>query len=118
MTEDDGVPPPDPEWAQDQPWEADSLATLEETGDPLDAQLLEQDKRNRLNFKKATGRVIIWAVYLLAVLLAIGLLIWAWHFLTPWGFLEPHQLEKLQSTIFSGTLGAVVSVLARNYVRN
>jgi len=114
----DEVPPPSDEWKAEEPWEDDSLALFEERGDSLDAQLKEQDKRNRLRFKKATGRIVVWSVYLLWLLLAIGLAVWAWHFLTPCPFLEPHQLEKLQSVIFSGSLGAVVSVLARSYLRN
>jgi hypothetical protein len=116
----DDTPPPSQEWQNEQPWEDDSLAQFETERDPLDAQLMEQDKRNRLAFKKATGRIIVWAVYLLSALLAVGLFIWAWHFLAPttWGFLKPPQLEKLQSTIFSGTIGAVISILAKNYLKN
>ncbi|MGV9005282.1 MAG: hypothetical protein ACOH1H_00950 [Brevundimonas sp.] len=111
------APPPPEEWQQEQPWEDDSLALFEGQRDPLDAQIQEQDKRNRLRFKKATGRIIVWSVYGMWGLLAIGLLVWTWHFLTPCPFLEPHQIEKLQSVIFSGSLGAVISILARNYIR-
>lgn len=112
------VPQPSETWKAEEPWEDDSLAMFEERGDSLDAQLKEQDKRNRLQFKKATGRIIVWSVYLLWALLALGLAIWAWHFLTPYPFLKPPQLEKLQSVIFSGSLGAVISVLAKSYLRD
>lgn len=115
MTE---IPTPTREWEEEEPWVDDALAQFEEQTDPLDAQLREQDKRNRLRFKKATGRIIVWSVYLVWLLLTVGVSIWAWHFLTPYNFLSPHQLEKLQSVIFSGSMGAVVSVLARNYIRD
>jgi hypothetical protein len=118
MTEKGDAPQPDPEWTREKPWEADSLATLEANTDPLDAQLLEQDKRNRLAFKKATGLIIVLAVYFSSALLASGIGVWTWHFLTPWPFLKPPQLEKLQSIIFSGSLGAIVSALARSYLKD
>src|SRR3990167_6943481 len=112
------TPPPSPEWTAEEPWREDSLAQFEGQTDPLDAQLQEQDKLNRLRFKKATGRIIVWSVYGMWILLAVGLAVWTWQFLTPYPFLGPHQIEKLQSVIFSGSLGAVISVLARNYIRD
>ncbi len=110
------VPPPTEEWKAEEPWEDDTLAQLEDQTDPLDAQILEQDKRNRLQFKKASGRLIVWSTYLFWAILVAGLMVWCWHYLTPWPFLTEPQLSKVQSVIFSGTLGAVVSSLAKGYL--
>lgn len=112
----DAAPPPPDDWKAEQPWEDDSLAVFEVQSDPLDAQLREQDKRNRLSFKKVTGRLIVASVVLFWLLITVSLIVWTWHFITPWGFLEEPQLVKIQSIIFSGTLGALISTMARGYI--
>lgn len=116
MTDTNDIPPPSEEWKKEQPWEDDSLAQFEAEKDPLDAQLVEQDKRNKLRFKRVTGRIIVWTTYLLWGLFASGLIVWVWHYVTPWEFLTPDKLAKLQGVVFSGALGAIASSLAKNYI--
>lgn len=112
----DKIPGPPPEFAEEEPWRDDSLAQFEEERDPWDAQIQTQDKRNRLAFKKATGRLIVWSVYGFWLVLALAFGVWAFHYITPWCFLSDDQLTKIQSVIFSGTLGAVIATLSKNYI--
>lgn len=115
MSEDDQLPPLEEEWVREEPWEDDPLATFESEDDHLEAQLRAQDKRNRLDFSRAIGQVVTIFIYFAAALLFAGLGVLAFHYLTPFGWLEPDEVDHLQSMVFSGTLGAVVSMLAKRY---
>ena len=112
---DDGLPPVGEEWLSEEPWEDDSLAQFEEDADHLDAQIRAQEKRNKLNFTRAVGWIVVRFIFFAGGLLAAGIAVLAYHYMTPWCFLSEAELHKLQSIIFSGALGAMVSALARQY---
>jgi len=42
--------------------------------------------------------------------------VWLFHFLTPWGWLTELQLSKIQTVVFSGSLGALVSAFAQKHI--
>jgi hypothetical protein len=47
-----------------------------------------------------------------------ALFIWTFHYIAPeaWGFLSDAQLSKVQSVLFSGSVGAVVSSVMTKHV--
>jgi len=49
-------------------------------------------------------------------LFVAAVVVWAVHFLTPLCWLSEEQLSKLQSIIFSGSLGAVVSTYLQKHL--
>jgi len=66
-------------------------------------------------------RVYGWMVVLLTVAFGLAFLaaflIWGWHHIVPakepWIWLEAHQLNKIQSVLFSGGMGAIISGIIR-----
>ncbi len=77
--------------------------------------ITQQKNDNTLNELKLMGW-IVWILMVLLCCLFVGFLgTWAWHFLIPayWHWLCPDQIEKIESIIFSGTLGAMASIYFR-----
>ncbi len=66
-------------------------------------------RKNQGRMLSVWGWIVPCLMILFTLLFACALFIWSFHFLTPWGWLTPDQLSKLQSIIFSGSIGAVVS---------
>jgi hypothetical protein len=112
------IPQPPEDWSKDEPWRDDSLADFETESDPLDAQLAEQEKRNRLAFRKHFARLAIVSMYIIWIVLILGALSWLWNYLTPWKFLSDSQLDKVQSIVFSGMMGAFASAWARRHIES
>jgi hypothetical protein len=110
------VPPPSKEWQAEEPWDSDPLASFEQDKVPLDAQLLEQDKKNRLAFRRHFGFISIISMYLIWTVIVVGAISWLWNYLTPWKFLTDAQLDKVQSIVFSGMMGAFASAWARRHI--
>lgn len=92
-------------------------AKLEEKGwGKLDDQRLENDHR----WLKHFGYMLVGLTWLFAVIFSGALLAWAWHYIGPeyvfgWQlhWLSVDQLTKIQSLLFSGGMGAVISGLVR-----
>lgn len=113
-------PPPEPpsEWEKDEPWRDDPLAGFEAENDPLDAQIAEQAKRHKLNFRRHFARIAIISMYIIWGVLVIGALSWLFNYLTPWHFLTDAQLDKVQSVVFSGIMGAFATAWARRHLES
>lgn len=60
--------------------------------------------------------VALTVVFFLLFILSIAF--WSWHYLFPeeWGWLSADQLSKIQSVLFSGGLGAIVTSVARKQI--
>lgn len=43
----------------------------------------------------------------------ISLLVWIWHYITPWGWLNTEQLSKIQSVLFSGSVSAMITAFMK-----
>lgn len=58
-----------------------------------------------------------WAVlglfWLIVTCLALAIIVYGWHLLTPWPFLAPVALEKIQTILFS----AIASSLLTGYAK-
>lgn len=99
---------PRPEWAtveaeqEDQKWD-----TLEEVR-------FANDKR----WLTVYGYLLLAITIAFALTFMGALLAWAWHYIAPphWHWLEDFQLSKIQSVLFSGGMGAVVSSIIRTQI--
>lgn len=85
------------------------LAKKEEKNWPDEDALTGVKRRNEIWWHTAYGVVIIFLMIFLVLIFMASLGVWVWHYLTPYVFLNPEQLSKIQSVIFSGSLGAIVS---------
>lgn len=77
---------------------------------------LEQTKRqNDKRWLEHYGWIVVCLTWFFAIIFAIAVLCWTWHYLAPanWQWLDEAQLNKIQSILFSGGLGAVVSGMVR-----
>ena len=61
-----------------------------------------------------------WILVALSVVFASVFLgafvVWSWHYLTNWTWLQDAQLNKIQSILFSGGMGAVVTSIVRTQI--
>lgn len=109
----DTIPGDPNELAEPPKWAAVSEARKEEQGwDSLDKKRLEND----LNWLEQYGRMVIIFSWAFAVIFLASFCIWAWHYIGPseaWGirlhWVDQDKLSKIQSLLFSGGMGAVVS---------
>lgn len=65
-----------------------------------------------------SGMVFIAAMYFFSGLFALSIGLWFWHFLAPaeWCWISDEHLGRIQSVVFSGGLGAVLSGLVQHYI--
>lgn len=68
-----------------------------------------RDQRFKEHFSCA-ALIIMWLSLTIVSLMAF---IWAYHFLTPWHFLDHTQVDKIQSMLFSGIIASV----AQTYIK-
>jgi hypothetical protein len=90
-------------------WADDTLAKAENKKWGDDDALQGIKKRNEAWVLKVWGLIVPFLMILFTLLFVVSIFAWAWHYLTPWGWLKPDQLSKIQSVIFSGALGAIVT---------
>ncbi|OOR87665.1 hypothetical protein B0181_09945 [Moraxella caviae] len=100
MADTDNIPTPQtpPPWA--------SLSSKEEKQwGELDTIKLNNDK----GWLKAYGHVVIVVTYIIASIFIVAFLILAFHYLAPnsWTWLDQSQINKIQSMLFSGSMGAI-----------
>ena len=108
------VPPP--ENVRPPRWYVDSLAKSEDKNWTDEDSLRGQRNTNNLRFLRVYGWIVVVLMVFFSVLFGTSLLIWSLHYLTPIGWLTDDQLSKIQSVIFSGTLGAVIANVFRNQI--
>lgn len=67
-------------------------------------------RRNDKRWLEVYGWILVGGTVLLSVLFVSALVVWAWHQLAPeWlGWLNKEQLGDIKSTLFSGSMGAIV----------
>lgn len=113
MSDSEVPKPPDP---PDPPlWAKDSLAVKEERLFPDESALRGQRAKNDLNWLRVYGWVVVAMMIVFALLFLASIVAWAWHYVMPVGmaWLTEDQLSKIQSVIFSGSLGGIVSLIAQ-----
>lgn len=111
----DSVPPP-PDFAESMPWAAkDSLAKEEsERFGELD-DLQKQRVANNVAWLKTYGIVVMIMTIVFTTIFGVSLIVWSLHYILPekclW--LTAEQLSKIQSVLFSGGMGAIVSSIIK-----
>ena len=116
MTTKEIPPPPRGSDKNQLGWADDSLARKEEKLWPKEGSLRGQERRNQLWFLKTLGFIIPCLMVIFFLIFASSLIAWAIHQLVPecWTWMSERQLSNVQSVIFSGTLGAIVSAYANH----
>ena len=104
------------------PHEDETTSSKIEDSNQIKDRFTEQDEidkqksENQLFFLKwVRWTMPVLFVFLIGIF-CISLLIWATHYLTPWCWLDTKQLDKIESVIFSGSIGVVVGTSFRNYL--
>ena len=79
-----------------------------------EARKLQHHRREGIrNIVHQSAMILIMVSVLILLLMMV---IWAWHVLTPWGYLTEERLEDLRNMLFSGALAALVSDYARKNI--
>ncbi|TFL16018.1 hypothetical protein [Jannaschia formosa] len=111
------VPPPldggeTPDWADD------SKAKAETKYWGNDKKLKDAKTWADAAWARSYGFVVIILLVVFSVLFAGSLLAWSLHYLLPesWHWLSDEQLSKIQSVLFSGSLGGVLSFVAQKQI--
>jgi hypothetical protein len=71
--------------------------------------------RNDSLWLEAYGDIVITLTWIFSIIFILSLIVWALHYITPYWlhWLEQEQLNKIQSVLFSGGMGAIVSGVIR-----
>ena len=112
----DAPPPPPPDWAEGQEWEQDADAIAEKSEWPDQAALQGTKDQNKLMLLRNSGKIAVCMMWFFALVFISSMAVWLFHFLTPWGWLNDLQLSKIQTVVFSGSLGALVSAFAQKHI--
>ncbi|BAQ67234.1 hypothetical protein NHU_00062 [Rhodovulum sulfidophilum] len=112
----DEPPPPPTEWAKGHEWETDQVAKNEVSKWPDPASLKGTKDTNTLRLLRNSGLIAVCLMWFFAAVFVASMVVWLFHFLTPWGWLTDLQLSKIQTVVFSGSLGALVSAFAQKHI--
>lgn len=96
-------------------WASVKAKTEERKWDDLEDIKKDNDKR----WLRAYGWVLLSITVVFTFVFIAALLVWTFHYLTPehWHWLGEQQLSKIQSVLFSGGMGAVVSGMIRSQLK-
>lgn len=110
----DQVPPP-PDNPEPPSWVGDTLAKGEERNYPNEDALKGQRHKNDMVWLQVYGWVVVALMCFFAFLFIVSIFAWAYHYVMPVSYcwLNDEQLSKIQSVIFSGSLGGVVAAVAQ-----
>lgn len=104
------LPLPSPEEAEVTPtWARDNKARLEEKYWGNDDKLKNARVDSDVLWHKWYGRAVVVMMIFFVLVFMSSLGVWVFHYITPLKWLSEEQLSKIQSVIFSGSLGAIVS---------
>ncbi len=78
-------------------------------------KIAHQKNKNTVKELKSIGKIVRFLMFLFCGLFVVFLCSWAWHFIMPecWHWLKSDKINKIQSIIFSGSLGAMASIYFR-----
>lgn len=111
----DAVPPP-PDFADSMLWaDQDSLAKEESERFGELGELQKQRVANNVAWLKTYGIVVMIMTIVFTTIFGVSLIVWSLHYILPekclW--LTAEQLSKIQSVLFSGGMGAIVSSIIK-----
>ena len=113
---DDKAPPPSPDWVEGKEWEIDKSAQDEKSKWPDQAALDGTKVVSIRRFIQHSGIIAVCMMWFFAIAFTSSIAVWLIHFLTTWTWLDNDQLAKIQTVIFSGSLGAVVTTFAQKHI--
>lgn len=104
------VPPP-PNGKEPPRWARDDKADNEDKNFANEEELRGQNHQNTLEWLKIYGKIITWGSVGFSIIFFATALVWIIHYTLPpcWLWLNPEQLSKIQSVLFSGSMGAIIS---------
>jgi len=70
-------------------------------------------RANDERWLRAYGWIVLVLTVVFSSAFALAFLVWGLHYTTTWVWLEDWQLDKIQSVLFSGGMGAIVSGIIR-----
>ena len=113
------IPSPPRSLGKKPSWLEDSKAKSEDELWNDEDALIGQKRKNDMLWLKAYGFVVLIFTIIFAVLFLGSLTSWSLHYILPncWHWLDEAQLSKIQSVIFSGALGGMVSFVAQKQLR-
>lgn len=112
------IPPPPPEIERLPSWASDRLARDEVNKWTDERELKNQKNKNELWALKAIGGATFSLIIFFAIIFVVSLGSWIAHYLLPTSchWLTEIQLSKIQSVVFSGAIGAIVSAYAQRHL--
>lgn len=102
----------------DQVWQAESRVSGETQEWDNEKAIQNARDENTVSFLHHSGWIGIVFMYFVALVFIISIAIWFVHFLVPdqWQWLTETQLSKIQTVIFSGSFGAILSAYAQRHL--
>lgn len=110
-----------PKRVEDNPqWAANGAAKEESDNWDKEDTLRGQERSNQIRLLWCLGYIVPIIVGLLSLLFVIAFTSWTLHYIlhADYHWLTPEQLSKIQSIIFSGAMGAIVSGYLKSQISN
>lgn len=79
-------------------------------------ELDEVKRNNDRRWLVVYGWVLVCVTVVFAAIFLSAFVAWSIHYLTPYTWLDEPQLNKIQSILFSGGMGAVVTSIVRSQI--
>ncbi|MEM1388803.1 MAG: hypothetical protein AAF748_13590 [Pseudomonadota bacterium] len=114
--QDKAPPGPPVEWAKSEEWKSDQTAQAEKSDWPNPEALQGTKDENTLRLLRNSGVIAVVLMWFFAVVFMASMAVWLIHYLTPFGWLDEQQLSRIQTVVFSGSLGALVSAFAQKHI--
>lgn len=73
-------------------------------------------QNNNRRWLKTYGWVLVTMTIVFSSVYVIAFLVISVHYLSPWHWLTNEQIDKIQSILFSGGVGAIVSTIVRTQI--
>lgn len=93
------------------PWGRDTLANHEEKSFDDENALKAQKTKNDLTWLKVYGLITVFIAIFLTLLFVVMIVVLSVHYMghKDWAWLDAERLSKIQTIVFSSTLGSIVS---------
>lgn len=107
------VPPPNSDVLS---WAGDSkMATAEEEQWPNESAINNVKSKNDVLWHTWYGKIVVGLLLFFVLVFVVIASIVTWHYIMPdyWTWLSPDRLSKLQAVVFSGSIGSVITSVAK-----
>lgn len=105
-----GIPVGDDELQRAPMWATGDAKKEAKNWNDLDQVRYKNDRRWLTTY----GFILVSMTVIFAAIFGVSLIVWTVHYVTPWCWLSTAQLDKIQSVLFSGGMGAVISGVIRS----